>query len=283
MLFLCEHALEHLAYMNADDGLKGTLKGDKYIPLEECDDIGTYLIQFDTNTLRTDNPYGYTNGDCINRCEYAAIIDYMLSKPVICSLSVNTAMGNTHTTDSCPLAYDLVYPESAQSSSENEHIVIFKGTTKGFEWGDNVEGINQADTQSQIEEAAFIDEIDSNNITVVGHSKGGNKAMYCAIVSDNVTRCVSMDGQGFSDEFITKYQYKIIAKSKNIKNISYSSDYVHALMRQIPGSEQLYRGSGYGSNGADSFGGCHSPNSLFSYSIDENIDDEGKLVVKSKQ
>lgn len=268
--------LEHLAYMNADDGLKNTLKGEKYIPLEECDNIKTYLQQFDTTTLRTDNPNGYSNGDCINRCEYAAIIDYMLNNPGIYSLSVKTTMENAHAADSCPLAYDFVYPEGSQENANKEHIVIFKGTTKGFEWGDNIEGIDQADTQSQREAAAFIDKIGSNNITVVGHSKGGNKAMYCAIVSDKVTRCVSMDGQGFSDEFIEKYQYRIIKSAQNIKNYSYSSDYVHALLIQIPGSKQLYTGKGYGSNGADSFGGCHSPNSVFSYYIDET----GKLVVK---
>lgn len=263
--------LEHLAYMNADDGLKSTLRnGVSYRPLEECTTVKEYLEQFDTDALRNNNPNGYTNGDCINRNEYATIIDYMCSSEEISGLTLNGTMANEHA-DTCPLAYDFI-------SDSDERIVIFKGSTEGFEWKDNVEGISVADTQSQIDALNFVNSIDSDNITVVGHSKGGNKAMYCAIVSDKVKQCVSMDGQGFSDEFISKYRYKIDLKSKNIKNISYCSDYVHALMRQIPGNIQLYTGKGYGSNGVDSAAGCHSPNSLFSYYTDEN----GTLRVKEE-
>lgn len=264
--------LEHLAYMNNDDGLKSILKDgvESYRPLQECTTVKEYLDQFDTDALRNNDPNGYTNGDSINRQEYAAIIDYMCGNEDINSLTLNGSMANEHA-NTCPLAYDFV-------SDSNEHIVIFKGSTEAYEWKDNVEGIAKADTQSQIDAVNFVNSIDSDNITVVGHSKGGNKAMYCAIVSDKVKRCISMDGQGFSDEFISKYRYKIDAKSKNIKNISYCSDYVHALMRQIPGSTQLYTGKGYGSNGADSVAGCHSPNTLFSYYTDEN----GTLCVKEE-
>lgn len=264
--------LEHLAYMNNDEGLKSVLKNgiESYRTLQDCTTVKEYLEQFDTDALRNNNPNDYTNGDSINRNEYATIIDYMRSSEQISGLTLNGSMANEHA-DTCPLAYDFI-------SESDEHIVIFKGSTEAFEWKDNVEGITTADTQSQIDAVNFVNSIDSDNITVVGHSKGGNKAMYCAIVSDKVKRCVSMDGQGFSDEFINKYRYKIDLKSKNIKNISYCSDYVHALMRQIPGSIQLYTGKGYGSNGADSAAGCHSPNSLFTYYTDEN----GTLCVKKE-
>ena len=40
-------------------------------------------------------------------------------------------------------------------------------------------------------------------LTVTGHSKGANKAMYTTIMCNNVTRCVSFDGQGFSKEFLS--------------------------------------------------------------------------------
>lgn len=262
--------LEHLAYMNNDDGLKSVLKGDAYIPLQECTSVKQYVEQFDTDALRKVDPDSYTNGDNISRKEYATIIDYMYNNEQIYNLTLNQVMKNEHE-NTCPLAY-------AFQSNSGEYIVIFKGSTQAFEWKDNVEGIATADTQSQRDAVQFVDSINSDNITVVGHSKGGNKAMYCAVVSDKVKRCISMDGQGFSDEFIKKYQYKIATKSQNIKNISYCSDYVHALMRQIPGSIQLYTGKGYGSNGADSLAGCHSPNSIFSYYENES----GQLCVQDE-
>lgn len=255
--------LEHLSYMNVDDGLKQYIKsGKRYKSLEECDTVGDYLDQFDTTELRKHSSE-YTNGDSISCDEYAAIIEYMKNNNGLRTLVVN----KKNSQKGRPLAYDFEHGD--------EHIVIFKGTTGGKEWKDNVEGVGVADTQSQIEAKNFIDEIDSNNITVVGHSKGGNKAMYCAVVCDKVKRCVSMDGQGFSDEFMEKYRYQIAKKAGIISNISYCSDFVHGLMIQIPGTNQVYTGNGYGSNGVNSAAECHSPNSLFTYSVDEN----GKLIV----
>ena len=53
--------LEHLAYMNNDDGLKSVLKGDAYIPLQECTSVKQYVEQFDTDALRKVDPDSYTN------------------------------------------------------------------------------------------------------------------------------------------------------------------------------------------------------------------------------
>lgn len=257
--------LEHLSYMNDDGKLKEITNEYKY--LENCKSVGDYLEQFDIEKIRGLGSET-TNGDCISGEEYAAIIQYMSENENIKNLSVQKEVLENKHQDSCPLAYDLV-------DQSGQHIVIFKGTTRSFEWKDDVEGINVSDTQSQKDALDYLEnKVCADNIIVVGHSKGGNKAMYCAIVSDKVSRCVSMDGQGFSEEFIQKYQYKIAQRAKNITNISYCSDFIHVLMNQIPGSEQLYTGKGYGSNEAKSCFECHSPNSLFSY--DRN---SGKLKV----
>lgn len=250
--------LEHLSYMNVDDGLRQYVNsGEEYKLLEQCETVEEYLNQFDTDSLRKQGNK-YTSGDGISCNEYAAIIDYMRDNNDIKALIVN----KENSQKGKPLAYDFEYGD--------EHIVIFKGTTGGEEWEDNVKGVEVADTPSQIKAKNFIDGINCSNVTVVGHSKGGNKAMYCTIVCDNVKRCVSMDGQGFSDEFIEKYEYNIIAKAEMITNISYFSDFVHGIMIQIPGSIQEYTGVEYGGNGVNSTIECHSPNSLFSYSVDDN-------------
>ena len=148
-----------------------------------------------------------------------------------------------------------------------EAIVAFKGTTSK-EWGDNVEGLNVADTQRQLEAKAFIDELPFDNVAVVGHSKGGNKAMYVSILCDKVTKCVAMDGQGFSAEFIEKYAPQIAERSGIVKNYSIQTDYVHALLFQIPGSEQLYcEGYRIGKDAARH----HEPFTFFQIDKDGNI------------
>jgi len=148
-----------------------------------------------------------------------------------------------------------------------EAIVAFRGTVNGREWKDNVEGLNVSDTESQKQALDFIEGLPYDNITVVGHSKGGNKAQYVAILSDKVTRCLSMDGQGFSQKFLDKYWAEIQAKSGIIQNFSLSDDFVNILMFYTPGAVQKYF-LGENTKGAKN----HSPSSYFQYYQDENGD-----------
>ena len=48
--------------------------------------------------------------------------------------------------------------------------------------------------------------------------KGGNKAQYVGILSDKVDRVLSLDGQGFSKEFVEKYQDLIDKNRHKIRN-----------------------------------------------------------------
>lgn len=64
-----------------------------------------------------------------------------------------------------------------------------------------------SDTIQQERAAEYINNLPlkyGNDLTVSGHSKGGNKAQYVTIVTDRVERCLSQDGQGFSPEFLKK-------------------------------------------------------------------------------
>ncbi|MBD5160379.1 MAG: DUF2974 domain-containing protein [Ruminococcus sp.] len=282
--------LEHIIYMRGDEDIKSMkIKGgNPYKPLEDCKDVGEYVDQFDIKDFQNADVSQITSGgEQISKNEYAAVIAYMqdpLKSSKIRALQLNRAMKldgdavSAESMHSLPdneknykvLAYDLTDPDS------DEHVVVFKGTEGGQEWKDNVEGLGKEDTPAQIDAYNFVDSIEGkDNITVVGHSKGGNKAMYCTIRCDNIKKCVAMDGQGFSDEFMRKYDKQIVKKASKIKNISYCSDYVHPLMRAIPGSTQLYTGSGYGSNGVGSIGECHSPNSILTYTTYKN----GKLIL----
>jgi hypothetical protein len=73
-----------------------------------------------------------------------------------------------------------------------------------------------------------------------------------------------MDSQGFSIEFVKKYEKEIEAFARKITNYSLSSDYVHILLFQLKGATQRYcKGNGM-KNGFEN----HSPNSFFSYQRD---------------
>lgn len=150
------------------------------------------------------------------------------------------------------------------SEGTNEAIIAYKGTTGPDEWADNVyAGYNYS---SPPQEAALKFAEDMVNegftkLTVTGHSKGSNKAMFVTILCNNVVRCVGFDGEGFSEQFLRDEDTveKIVKRASLITNYSLSSDFVNILLYQIPGSNQIHC-KGYG---VDSIGENHSPNAFF--------------------
>lgn len=70
-------------------------------------------------------------------------------------------------------------------------------------------------------------------ITASGHSAAGNLAQYVTVMydgSDSISRCVSVDGQGFSQEFIDKHGSEIAANASKITSILPSTSIVGSLM-----------------------------------------------------
>lgn len=114
-------------------------------------------------------------------------------------------------------------------------------------------------------------------ITVIGHSKGGNKAKYIAILDDSVTRCLSFDGQGFSDEFFRKYERRIAERAYVITNHNVDFDFVNILLNDV-GERIYYVGNGYG-DGISKILEAHCPDTYFFY------DEEGRadMVVAEGQ
>lgn len=96
--------------------------------------------------------------------------------------------------------------------------VVFRGTGSG-EWLDNGYGVSGiiTDTQQQKQALAYFNEIVSKNgyaekgidITISGHSKGGNKAQYITVNSEYnylIDSCYNFDGQGMSPEAIEAFK-----------------------------------------------------------------------------
>lgn len=143
---------------------------------------------------------------------------------------------------------------------ENNAYVVFRGTAGG-EWRDNFEGGYSSDTEQQRKALEFVNSLgDYNSITTIGHSKGGNKAKYVAILCDEVTRCVSFDGQGFSKEFIDKYSSLIEKNEGKITNYALDYDFVNLLMYDV--GEKIYIEKNDGINNIVQF---HSSSSFFHY------------------
>ena len=116
--------------------------------------------------------------------------------------------------------------------------VVFRGSGAG-EWIDNGEGLSGIPeentyntykngelvdsvtvaedyaTDQQVEALNWFNQIasengwdESTNITISGHSKGGNKAQFITVCSDLVDDCYSFDGQGFSPEALDMFEEK---------------------------------------------------------------------------
>lgn len=83
-----------------------------------------------------------------------------------------------------------------------------------------------------------------DSVAMAGHSLGGNLAEYATIASykygldDNIKQCVSMDGPGFSKEFIDKYRDQIEKMSGVMYHPRWS--FVGTMLNDLPGVEYQY-------------------------------------------
>ena len=152
-----------------------------------------------------------------------------------------------------------------------EAVVAYRGTAAA-EWTDDFLGANQIDSLQQINALEWYKAVyEKHNlkdyyVTVIGHSKGGNKAKYITILNNTVDRCVSFDGQGFSDKFMDYYKKEIVERQSVIENHNIDFDYVNILMNDI-GQKTFYCGFNYGAGG---FAESHCPNTFFDFIDDHN-------------
>ena len=260
--------LEQLTYIDDEVLCKAGLK-DEILDFTGANTVKALLSDFDDTALlklrsadweNGNGPDASIGGALMSGNEIADIIEAAQNDPNIYKLKIIDSYSTTTRTGK-KVTLGVCYQNP--NTKKSDAIVTFKGTSGHDEWNDNVEGINTSDTNAQNDAKKFIERIPKkyNDITVVGHSKGANKAMYVTIAddSDRIKRCVAYDGQGFSYKFMQKYSNRIEDRAKRIKNYSLEEDFVHVLMYQIHGSQQIYC-KGYG---VANFAQNHSPNSFF--------------------
>ena len=164
----------------------------------------------------------------------------------------------------------------ADEKNENA-VVAFRGTGGSTNaWVDNFEGGYEEDSSMQKLAADFVRNECAiySDITVTGHSKGGNMSQYVTVMcAQQVSRCVSFDGQGFNKTFIDKNKSRIDIASPKIKSISAYNDYVNILLTCIAGSVV------YAEND-NSIANAHSSFSLLERN---SFDMNGNLISDKKQ
>lgn len=213
--------LEQLTY------LEDKVAREADVVLGPYDSVESLLRQFDEDALAELEDSDEQFEGLISGKQWAAIIRQIQNDPELCSLDI------AGKDDSVP-AICFTDPNDPDSA-----VVAFKGTTGQKEWWDNGSGFGLSDTEKQKEALEYIENLPYDSITVTGHSKGGNKAQYVTVLSDKVDRCISMDGQGFSQEFLDRYYAEIEKKGGSITNYYLDGDFVSILLFPIPGSAQV--------------------------------------------
>lgn len=213
--------LEQLTY------LEDKVAREADVVLGPYDSVKSLLRQFDEDALAELEDSDEQFEGLISGKQWAAIIRQIQNDPELYSLDI------AGKDDSVP-AICFTDPNDPDSA-----VVAFKGTTGQKEWWDNGSGFGLSDTEKQEEALEYIENLPYNSITVTGHSKGGNKAQYVTVLSDKVDRCISMDGQGFSQEFLDRYYAEIEKKGGSITNYYLDGDFVSILLFPIPGSAQV--------------------------------------------
>ncbi len=222
-----------------------------------------WLDNIDLSQIADDRNYGsFMTGRDWKNIIHAARSDEMLKSMIITETHVDAEGGGGRS---------AVFT----NDDTNDAVVVFKGTEGKQEWSDNFNGGNHADTPYQENALTWYQEtyrqngLDRYEITVTGHSKGGNKAKYVSLLDHTVDHCVSVDGQGFSDKFMQKYADVIAARQSVIENHNIDYDYVNLLLNDV-GATIYYKGYDYGKGG---FLENHCPNTFL------NFDEDGTFTI----
>lgn len=210
-----------------------------YLYLDKCTEYGTINEMLDS--CRSENGWIDENklddlgiGGCMTRSECRRLLQEMdNASEEFKSLSLVRSIDEPELRAAC----------FTDPDSEGKAAVVFRGTGGTYEaWADNVRGSYMKDTDIQKMADDFVryDCGMYDDITVTGHSKGGNLAGYTAILNrDRVRSCLAFDPQGYGVECIRAHGLKMRDASYNIKTVSAHNDYVNSLLTQVA-KENVY-------------------------------------------
>lgn len=242
--------LNNLMYMSNDAPMQAINE------LENCWSVGDIVRQLNTNIDSISDEHEY--GSYMTGADWKDIIHAIENDSTLMNVQLQKTYKDP---EGGGISAVFVEPGS------NEAIIVFQGTAAA-EWKDNFIGGGPTDTADGVstpyQKSALawyecLDLSGYDTITVSGHSKGGNKAKYITLMDDSVDRCLSFDGQGFSDEFMAKYAGTITMRQHKIENHNVDNDYVNLLLNDI-GETYFYEGQDVGN-----FLENHCPNTFFKF------------------
>ncbi|MBR4719082.1 MAG: DUF2974 domain-containing protein [Lachnospiraceae bacterium] len=206
-----------------------------YLYIDECTQYGTVGEFLDSTrnsagNISYDKVSGLGLGGCMTTEEGCDLLHEMdISSDEFKNLTVTRSIDEGGIRALC----------FAASGDDSNATVVFRGTGGSYEaWADNIRGEYMPDTKMQKLADDFVryDCGIYDNITVSGHSKGGNMSQFVTVTNpDRVQRCVSFDGQGFGRNSISAYKPQMREVSGRIKSISAHNDYVNILLGCIAG------------------------------------------------
>lgn len=141
-----------------------------------------------------------------------------------------------------------------QSKEEGSTYVVYRGTSDG-EWLDNGIGMTEKSTLQQERALDYFETVvereqisEADRLIVTGHSKGGNKAQFVTMSTENgdlLDACYSIDGQGFSENAIDGWKEKLgtdgyAERIAKMTGICGENDYVNVLGNGIIPKDQIF-------------------------------------------
>ncbi len=206
------------------------------------------------------NSISYDSKQEMSPKEWKEIIEEIKKDPELMALKISHIKYDKATGARMVCFYD---------EKEKQPYAVFKGTGQ-FEWKPDVLGGYQKVTSQQRQALEWIESLPYNNIIVAGHSNGGNKAQFVAYLSEKVTKGVSFDGQGFSEEFINKYWAEIQMNKHKVTCYAAENDFVNIFLNWVELGERRIFVPGYKCGG--SFAENHAPNTLLNINKYQDCD-----------
>lgn len=247
--------LNNLMYVGGNKPFQSITKTDQKT-------VGDYIDEIPINEIQDNKDYGsYMTGK-----DWKNLINAIKSDDQLMNMQIVETHVDNGKNGGDGISAVFVQPET------KEAVVAFRGTSKN-EWKDNftgggptdaADGVSTFQQENALEWYQSLDLSKYETVTVTGHSKGGNKAKYITVLDNSVDRCLSFDGQGFSDEFIKKYSDEIAWNQGKIFNSNVDKDYVNLLLNDI-GNTTFYKGYDYGAGG---FLENHCPNTFCNFHSD---------------
>lgn len=216
--------LDNLIYLNGVASLENIGLTLKQIIEKNIYSKGELKVNIETEDNETEA--------CQTKEEWIQIIKAILNDPTLRNLTLVNSY--EHDNEKRDATDDTGSRFICLDDGEGNQTVVIRGSNCDLHWGDNFAGLTESDTPLQKEAYTWVNSLPYTNLTITGHSKGGNLATYCAI-SDKVSRVLSYDGQGFSDVYLNKYGPLIAANKDKITLIAASEDFVHGLLASIYG------------------------------------------------